>query len=54
MNLLSKGITYGRRRSQVRKIKGGGESGSRGPVEILNRVDLCEREFEQGFAAVRP
>lgn len=26
----------------LRKIKGGGESGGRGPVEILSRVDFCE------------
>ena len=38
----------------LRKRKGGGESRSRGPVEILSRVDFCEREFEQGLAVVRP
>lgn len=37
-----------------KKRKGGGESGRRGPVEILSRVDFCEREFEQGLVVVRP
>ena len=37
----------------LRKIKRSEESERRRLVEILNRVDFCEREFEQGVEVVR-